>query len=151
MSLSGLMMNLLSPPTAKVISDLVTVRYTNFSINLLCLTGSSSVWLSSNHKFTLASIGVLADLHPKSPVSSRRSKTYFHWEKNTLCFWCATLIPRKYLGLPMSLVIKWRLRYSVSNSPVESLLVSKMSSTYTTRTTMPEFVCRVKTEWSEWH
>jgi len=40
-----------------------------------------------NHKFTLAFIGVLAGLHPKSHVSSRRSRTYFRWERSTLCFY----------------------------------------------------------------
>jgi len=31
----------------------------------------------SNHKSTLASIGLLAGLHPKSLVSSKRSRAYF--------------------------------------------------------------------------
>jgi len=44
----------------------------------------------------LASIGVLADLHPKNLIFSRRFRAYFRWERSTLCFWCATSIPRKY-------------------------------------------------------
>ena len=147
----GWCMNLLSTPTTKVISDLVTVRYINFPINLLYLPGSI-VWLSSNHKFTLASIRVLAGLHLKSPAFSRSYRAYFQLKRSTLCFWCATLIPKKYLGRSMSLVIKWRLRYSfVANSPTESLSVSKMSSIYTVRTIMPDFVHWTKIQWSEWH
>jgi len=60
----GWCMNLLSTPTTNI-SGLVTMRYINFSINLLYRPRSSSVWLSSNYIFTFASIGVLAGLHPK--------------------------------------------------------------------------------------
>ena len=62
-------------------------------INLLYFLGLSSVWLSSNHKFILASIGVVAGLHPKSSASLRKFRAYFRWKRSTLCFWCATSIP----------------------------------------------------------
>jgi len=32
-------------------------------------------------------------------------------KENHTMFWCATSIPRKYLGSPMSLITKWRLRF----------------------------------------
>jgi len=122
-----------------------------FSINLVYLPGSLIVWLSSTYKFTLAFIGVLAGLQPKSLVSSWRSRTYFRCERSTLCFWCATLISRKYLGLLMSLVTKWRLRYSFfSNIPAESLLVAKYHQ-YILLELWCQTVCQTKTEWSEWH
>jgi len=38
----------------------------------------------------LASIGVLAGLHPKNHVSSRKSRAYFRWQRSTVCFWCTT-------------------------------------------------------------
>jgi len=98
------------------------------------------MWLLSKHKSTLASIGVLASLHPKSHVFSKRA--YFLWEKSTLCSLCATSILRKYLGLPMFFVTKWHLRYFfVSTRSVELLPISRISSMYTARITKPYLVC----------
>jgi len=55
-------------------------------INLLYCPGSLSRWLLSHHKFTFASIGVLAGLHPNMPVFSRRSSVYFLWDRSKPCF-----------------------------------------------------------------
>ena len=106
------------------------------------------MWLPSNHKSTLVFIRVLAGLSPKS--LGGRSRTYFHWERSTLCFWCAT-IPRKNLGLSIFLVTEWRLRYSfVFTRSTKSLPVSRISSTYTTRIIKLDLVCGTNTDWSEW-
>jgi len=50
---------------------------------------------------------VLAGLHPKSLVCSRRFRAYFRWQRSTLCFWYAISILRKYFGHLISLVTKW--------------------------------------------
>jgi len=91
-------------------------------------------------------------LAPQKSCFLQKIQSILSWERSILCFWCAISIPRKYLNLPMSLVTKWRLRYSfVSNSPPRSLPVSKILSAHAIRTTIPDFVRRTKTEWSEWH
>jgi len=135
-------------------NDICYIRSSNCEIdqifNLLYLPGSSRMRLPSNHKSTLTFIGVLAGLHPKSLVSSRRYIAYFHWE-STLCFLCATSIPRKCLGLPMFFVTKWYLRYSfVSTRPAKSFPVSRISSIYTAKITKSYLVCRTKIDYSEW-
>ena len=139
-------MNLLSTPTTKVIFDIVTwdrLIFQSIFYIFLDHQGCDCYQITSPHWLLLEYWLVL---HPKSPVSSRRPRAYFHWERSTLCFFMSNLNPKKVFKLTHVLCNKMTSKILL----FESLTVSKISSMYTGRITKPYLLCWTKTEWFEW-
>ena len=139
--------NWLNQSTTNVMSSLVKVRYNNIPITLLYwfAFGSSFPWSFERCRF--CSIGVLTGLDPKLLVSCRISKAYFLWFRLIPLSLLATSSPKIYLREPKS----FRPNSASSKAfnswmHLGSFLVSKISSTYTSKTVNDEPLVWVKRE-----
>ena len=81
------------------------IRSSDSQIDKLAYQASVPVRFLQQHSDVLSQkgefcfIGVLSDLHPRSPVSCSKSRAYFLWDRIILSLLYVNSIPRKYFWL----------------------------------------------------